>query len=255
MEHLEPVRITPRRILDAGAGTGIGTRRLARAYPSARVVSLDASLPMLRAARGGRPRWLRLHGKRVYACGDAEALPVAGASIDLVVSNLMLPSCTTPDAAFAEFHRVLKPGGLLMFSSLGPDTLHELRESWSAIDSGVHVHAFIDMHDVGDALMRAGFRDVVMDSERFTAEYPDVTALMDELKHLGVSNAAVGSRAGLTTRTQLRAMAAEYERHRRKASLPASFEVVFGHAWRNPATSVDVPGDDLMRSVEQRRQR
>ncbi len=195
----------------------------------------------------GRRRGLRWFSKRVFACGDSEALPVADASIDLLVSSLMLPSCSSPDAAFAEFHRVLKPGGLLMFSSLGPDTLRELRASWMAVDSRVHVHAFIDMHDLGDALLRAGLRDVVMDTERITAEYRDVATLMAELKQLGVSNAAHGCRAGLTTAAHLSAMAAEYERRRRDAILPASFEVVFGHGWRAPSRSVEVSTDAMLR--------
>ncbi len=172
---------------------------------------------------------------------------MADASIDLLVSSLMLPSCPAPDAALAEFHRVLKPGGLVMFSSLGPDTLRELRASWMAVDSGVHVHAFIDMHDLGDALLRAGLRDVVMDSERITAEYRDVATLMTELKQLGVSNAAHGCRSGLTTPAQLAAMTAEYERQRRDAIIPASFEIVFGHAWRAPSRSVEVATDAMMR--------
>ena len=243
MEHLQPVRIVPERILDVGAGTGICSRRLARRYRSARIVSLDCSQAMLHTGRGRGPRWF---SRRVFACGDAEALPVADASIDLLVSSLMLPSCASPDAALAEFHRVLKPGGLLMFASLGPDTLQELRAAWMAVDRHVHVHAFIDMHDLGDALMRAGLRDVVMDTERITAEYRDVATLLTDLKRLGASNAARGCRAGLTTPSQLATMTSEYERLRRDRVLPASFEVVFGHAWRTATRSIAVSGDALM---------
>jgi len=238
MEHLQPVRFQPALILDVGAGTGICSRLLTRHYPRARVISMDFSMAMLRAARGRRPRWL---SKRSVAAGDGEALPVADNSIDLLVSSLMLPSCPTPDAALLEFRRVLKPGGLLMFSSLGPDTLRELRAAWSVVDGHVHVHAFIDMHDLGDALLRAGFSDVVMDTERVTGRYPDVAALMTELKRLGVSNAALGRTKGLTTPARLAAMVSEYESFRTQSHLPASFEVVFAHAWRLPARSVDVP--------------
>ncbi|GMQ75795.1 MAG: malonyl-ACP O-methyltransferase BioC [Gammaproteobacteria bacterium] len=237
MEHLQPVRIQPARILDVGAGTGICSQLLSRRYRSARVTLVDCSMPMLRAARGRGPRWF---SKCAFACGDGESLPVADGSIDLLVSSLMLPSCTSPDPVLAEFQRVLKPGGLLMFSSLGPDTLRELRESWLAVDPDVHVHAFLDMHDLGDALLRAGLRDVVMDTERITGRYRDAATLMGELKRLGVSNAARGCRAGLTTSALVEAMVSQYERHRRDATLPASFEVVFGHAWRAPPRSVDV---------------
>jgi malonyl-CoA O-methyltransferase len=237
MEHLRPVRIQPARILDVGAGTGICSRLLSRRYRSARVILVDCSKPMLRAARHRVPRWF---SKCAFACGDGQSLPVADGSIDLLVSSLMLPSCASPEAILAEFQRVLKPGGLLMFSSLGPDTLCELRESWMAVDPAVHVHAFFDMHDLGDALLRAGLCDVVMDTERITGRYRDAATLMGELKRLGVSNAARGCRAGLTTPALLEAMASEYERFRSGATLPASFEVVFGHAWRAPLHSVDV---------------
>ena len=237
MEHLQPVRIQPARILDVGAGTGICSRLLTRHYRRARVVAMDSSMAMLRAARGRGPRWF---SKRTLAAGDGEALPVADNSIDLLVSSLMLASCPTPDAALLEFHRVLKPGGLLMFSSLGPDTLRELRAAWSVVDGQVHVHAFIDMHDLGDALLRAGFSDVVMDTERVTGRYPDVAALMTELKGLGLSNAARGRQKSLTTPAQLAAMISEYERFRAPPDLPASFEIVFGHAWRLPSRSVEV---------------
>lgn len=244
MEHLQPVRIEPRRILDVGAGTGICSRRLVRRYRRARVICIDSSLAMLGAGRGRR--WL---SRRPLACGDAEALPLADASVDLLVSSLMLPSCATPDAALAEFRRVLAPGALLMIATLGPDTLQELRAAWQAVDSHVHVHAFIDMHDLGDALLRAGLSDVVMDSERITAQYRDVATLLAELKRLGASNAARGRRAGLTTPSQLAAMCAAYESRRREALLPASFEVVYGHAWRAPPRSVEVAGDALLDAV------
>ena len=241
MEHLQPVRFQPARILDVGAGTGICSRLLARHYRRARVICIDSSMAMLGAARGGVPWWFSK--KRAAACGDGASLPVADNSIDLLVSSLMLPSCPTPDAVLVEFHRVLKPGGLLMFSSLGPDTLGELRAAWSAVDAQVHVHAFIDMHDLGDALLRAGFSDVVMDTERVTGRYPEVAKLMTELKRLGVSNAARGCHKSLMTPAHLAAMTLAYERFRGDADLPASFEVVFGHGWRQPSRSVDVsPG-------------
>ena len=249
MEHLLPVRMQPARILDAGAGTGICSRLLCRHYPRARVIALDSCPPMLRAGRPRGPRSPRRHSRPVLACGDAQSLPLADASIHLVVSSLMLPSCPAPDAVLAEFHRVLAPGGLLMFSTLGPDTLWELRESWLAVDDKVHVHAFFDMHDLGDALLRAGFQDVVMDVERFQGRYPDVTVLARELKALGTANAACGSGKGLTTRAHITALEQAYEAFRKDQTLPASFEVVFGHAWRTPAHTVEVSADAMLRAT------
>jgi malonyl-CoA O-methyltransferase len=245
IEHLQPVRIQPARILDAGAGTGICSRLLSRLYPSARIISLDCSSAMLRAGRGRGPRWF---SKRAFACGEAESLPLADDSIDLLVSSLMLPSCPSADAVLAEFRRVLRPGGLLMFSSLGPDTLWELRESWLSVDPAVHVHAFIDMHDLGDALLRAGFLDVVMDTERLAGKYPQVSLLNTELKHLGASNAAAGCAKGLTSPARMAAMESAYEAFRCAGSLPASFEIVYGHAWREALKTVSVSADALRRT-------
>jgi malonyl-CoA O-methyltransferase len=244
MEHLLPVRMQPERILDVGAGTGICARLLSAQYRSARVISVDCAIPALHVARAHAPRWFSKHA---YACGDADALPVADASIDLLVSSLMLPSYPSTDAVLAEFYRVLRPGGLLMFSSLGPDTLRELRDAWMGVDRHVHVHAFVDMHDLGDALLRAGLRDVVMDTERVTGRYRDLATLTRELKQLGVNNAAKGRPKSLTTAARLAALAAEYEHLRRDTMLPASFEIVFAHAWRAPQHSVEVRADALLR--------
>jgi len=249
MEHLQPVRIQPARILDAGAGTGICSRLLSRQYPSARIIALDCSISMLRIARGRVPRWF---SRRALACGDAESLPLTDHSIDLLVSSLMLPSCPSPDAVLTEFRRVLRPGGLLMFASLGPDTLWELRESWAAVDPAVRVHAFIDMHDLGDALLRTGFVDVVMDTERFTGRYSQVSDLHTELKSLGTSNAAAGGAKGLTTPARLAAMASAYEAFRSNGQLPASFEIVFGHAWCKASRTVEVSAPGLLGRTRQR---
>jgi malonyl-CoA O-methyltransferase len=235
MEHLQPVRMQPTRILDVGAGTGICSRLLSRQYASARLIALDCSPSMLALGRSPWPRWIR---KRVSVCADAQHLPLEDRSIDLLVSSLMLQSCAQPERMLAEFHRVLAPGGLLMLASLGPDTLWQLRESWKAVDAHVHVHAFIDMHDLGDALQRAGFQDVVMDTERFTRHYQDVRALASELQALGSANAAHGCHKGLTTPARFARMAAAYEAFRNGNGVPASYEVVFGHAWRAPAHTV-----------------
>lgn len=245
MDHLAPVRMEPRRVLDVGAGTGICSRLLARRYPGARVLAVDSSHPMLQVARRRGRRWF---AKRGFACGDAERLPLADASVDLVVSSLMLQSCESPDAALAEFYRVLAPGGLLMFTTLGPDSLMELRESWLSVGPEIRVHGFIDMHDLGDALLRAGFQDVVMDTERMTGRYGQVSDLARDLKRLGASNAAKGSPRGLTTPGRLAAMTAAYETLRADGTLPASFEIVFGHAWRQPPRTVAVPTDTLQRA-------
>lgn len=226
LARLDLTALTPRVVVDAGAGTGQASRALKRRYPKALVVALDFSRPMLQAA-GRRQSWLRRFA-RVQAA--AEQLPLADGSVDLIVSNLMLQWCD-PDPVFAEFRRVLAPSGLLCFTSFGPDTLRELRSAWSKVDSRTHVNQFIDMHDLGDALVRAGFSSPVLDVERYTLTYLDVGRLAADLKHTGARNATLGRPRGLTGRRGFAALQAAYEVFRQEGRLPATYEVVFGHAW------------------------
>jgi malonyl-CoA O-methyltransferase len=188
LERLDLVRLQPARVLDLGAGTGEFSKALLKRYRKANVVSLDLALNMLRhtQSRGG---WLR---KPACVCGDGERLPFADDSFELVFSNLMLQWCMDLEPVFTELRRVLAPGGLLMFTTFGPDTLRELRASWEAIDGYTHVNAFIDMHDVGDALVRTHWAEPVMDSERITVTYREVRTLMQDLKHLGAHNVTAG---------------------------------------------------------------
>jgi malonyl-CoA O-methyltransferase len=238
LERLSLTTLEPQTVLDAGAGTGHASRALKRRYPKALVIALDFSSEMLRAA--GRQRsWLRPF-ERVQA--DAQLLPLGDGSVDLIVSNLLLQWCD-PDAVFAESRRVLRPGGLLTFSAFGPDTLRELRSAWAQVDSRTHVHPFIDMHDLGDALVRAGFSAPVLDVERFTLQYLDVRKVAEDLKATGARNATVGRQRGLTGPRKFAAMQAAYESFRRDGRLPATYEVVFAHAWV-PAQSARRPSND-----------
>jgi malonyl-CoA O-methyltransferase len=241
IERLDLIKLQPKTILDVGAGTGVFSESLDKRYKQARVISLDLAPRMLQQARQ-RKSWLaRRLSTQALVCGDAEALPIADHSIDLIFSSLMLQWCSDLEHTFAEFRRVLRPGGLLMFATFGPDTLKELRNSWLAADEGsrVHVHDFIDMHDVGDALMRAGLADPVMDVEHFTLTYSDVYQLMRELKTLGAHNVATDRNHGLTGKTRLQRMAAAYEQFRQQGVLPATYEVVYGHAWGTERTATD----------------
>lgn len=239
LERLNYIRLQPNIIADIGAGTGRLSKALAQRYKQARVIALDLAPNMLRAARRHAGTMARLLRRQSFICADAERLPLADQSTDMLFSNLTLQWCDDPDTVFAEFRRVIKPGGMALFSSFGPDTLKELRDSWAAADRAVHVSAFIDMHDIGDALLRSGFADPVMDAERFTLTYPDVHALMKELKLLGAHNAASGRSRNLTGKGRLRSMTAAYERYRDNGALPASFEVVYGLAWAPAITATD----------------
>lgn len=232
LERLELMRITPLRVLDAGCGTGEAIAPLSARYPRAELIALDLAPGMARRAQARRGLWQRLRrGPLTALAGDLEALPLADASIDLVFCNLALQWCSEPDRAFGELARVLRPGGLLLFTSFGPDTLRELRQAWAAVDGAVHVNRFLDLHDVGDALVRAGFREPVMDVEHLTLTYADVRDLMRELKGIGAHNVNAGRPRGLTGRARLAALADAYEPLRRDGRLPASWEVVYGTAW------------------------
>jgi len=227
LERLDLVRIEPSAVLDMGTGTGHAALALKRRYPGSLVVGLDLAESMLLEA--ARRQTLLRRFRRV--CADAASLPFRAASFDIVFSNLMLQWCDEPDRVFTECRRVLRPGGLLTFASFGPDTLRELRDAWSAADDRVHVSRFIDMHDLGDALLRAGLAEPVMDVERHVMTYAEVRDLMLDLKAIGAHNASAGRSRGLTGKAAFARMTAAYEAFRRDGKLLATYEVVYGHAW------------------------
>ena len=248
MERLDYVRLQPRRVLDLGAGTGMFTKALMKRYRKADVVALDIARPMLQRVKQ-RAGWLRKPG---CVCGDSESLPFADDSFDLIFSNLMLQWCSDLQATFVELRRVLSPGGLLMFTTFGPDTLMELRASWEAVDGYTHVNSFIDLHDVGDSLMHAHWAEPVMDSEYITVTYPELRGLMQDLKQIGAHNVTSGRPRGLTGKRHLQQLVEAYEPFRKDGVLPASYEVVYGHAWspdnkHSQHGSQDVPLVDLER--------
>ena len=250
LERLDIVRLAPAAVLDLGTGTGLASRELKRRYPSAKVLALDLSLPMLRQSA----RQQRLLRRFAPVCGDAHRLPLRTGSVDLVLSNLLLEWCHDPDAVFAEVARVLRPKGLFTFTTVGPDTLKELRELWRGLDACTHVHRFIDMHDFGDALVRAGLAEPVMDTERLTVTYPSLTALHQELRHSGAGNLAFGRPRGLTGRTRAAALAARTEALARNGQLSISVEVIHGHAWAGERKARR-SGDEVLVPLEALRSR
>ncbi len=227
LERLDWIKFQPQTVLELGCGTGHCTRALERRYRKARFIALDLAEAMLRRARRGGG-WRH---KTRYLCGDAERLPVADASVDLLFSNLTLQWCNDLVATFREFQRVLRPGGVVMFSTFGPDTLGELRAAWAQVDGRSHVNRFLDLHDVGDAMLGAGLGEPVMDVDRLCVEYEQVRDLMRDLKALGAHNVTADRPQGLTGRQRLAAVVQAYEPLRRGGRLPASYEVVYGHAW------------------------
>lgn len=244
-ERLDLVTLQPQRILDVGCGTGADLRLLAERYPGAERIGCDFSLAMLREAGEELPWFKRLlPGGRareaLRVCGEAGRLPFANGSASLVWSNLVLHWLTDPLPAFREMHRVLAVDGLLMFTAFGPDTLKELRRCFVQTDPVPHVHRFIDMHDLGDALVKAGFAEPVMDMETITLAYDSFDALLRDLRTSGAQCALAGRRRGLAGKKRWAQVRAAYEMHRRDGRLPASFEVVYGHAWKpKPRTLAD----------------
>jgi malonyl-CoA O-methyltransferase len=225
LERLDYVKIAPRRILDAGSGRARQSRALAERYAGAHVIALDFALPML-PRRGPIARWL---GRGATAlCADFQRLPIAAASVDLVWCNLALQWASDPLQAFREFERVLAPEGLVLFSTLGPDTLKELRAAAGA----ARVHEFIDMHDLGDMLVAAGFSAPVMDMEQLVIDYGAGARLLEDLRSSGQTNARVDRSRGLRGRGFLRKF--------RGAPLRATFEVVYGHGWKRAAVDPEV---------------
>lgn len=232
LSRLDYVRQQPARLLDAGCGTGHATADLQKRYPAADVLALDLALPMVERACARSSLLRRWSGRALRGvCADIEQLPLRAGTIDLLWSNLALQWVNDPMRAFAEFRRVLAPGGLLMFSTFGPDTLKELREAYRGTDQHTHVNRFVDLHDLGDMLVQSGFADPVMDMEQLTLTYKDVRALMRDLKAIGAHNVTAGRPQGIGARATLAAVERNYEQWRRDDRLPATFEVIYGHAW------------------------
>ncbi len=251
-DHLDGVKIEPQRILDAGCGTGFGSSLLRARFPRANVIGLDLAQSMLRQAlarqRGGA--WEKLRARLIPGaprfqalCGDIEQLPLARASLDMVWSSLALQwvggGVTGLQAAFRQMRHALRPGGLLIFASFGPDTLKELRAASTGLDAYHHVNRFIDMHDVGDALVHAGFGNPVMEMEQITLTYADLPALLRDLRQIGAHTVLEGRRTGLMGKTAWKRLQRNYEEFRRQDRLPASYEVVYGHAWAEHAPKLD----------------
>ena len=225
--RLEPFKFEPRVVLDLGAGTGRAARELKRRYRRALVIALDLAPGMLREAR----RHQHLFRRFERVCADALRLPLKDASVDLVFSSLMLQWCDPLDEAFAEVRRVLNPEGFFAFSTFGPDTLKELRGAWAEADGYSHVNHFADMHDVGEALVRAGLSEPVLDVDRVLLSYPDALTLMRDLKAIGAHNVTAGRPRALMGKARLQRMQNAYEALRHESGLPATYEVIYGATW------------------------
>jgi len=235
LDRLDDFKLPPLHcIADVGCGSGYLSHQLQQRYPQTHILGYDLAQALLQQAQQQhRSAWWQWQRPRVqFICADAARLPLADNSVDLLLSNLMLQWCDDVRAVFAELARVLKPNGILLFSTFGPDTLKELRHSWAQADgTHSHVNRFIDMHDLGDALLAAGVLDPVMDTDWIVRTYRDVFHLMAELKGIGAHNITHGRQRGLTGKRRFRAMLEAYRAFQRDdGHVPATYEVVYGHA-------------------------
>jgi len=256
LERLACIKLQPSSVLDAGAGTGYALGDLQQRYPQAKLTALDLAPAMLRQARSREGLLARASARlfgtpRAYVCGDLAALPLAANSQGLVFSNAALQWCNDLPQVFRELLRVLKVDGLLMFTTFGPDTLQELRAAFGAVDAKPHTNRFLDLHDIGDLLLQAGFADPVMDREVLTLTYDTARDMMRDLKAIGAHNTAAGRSRGLYGKARWAKVNAELERFRREGKLPATYEVIYGHAWK-PAPRRIEDGRAILRFQERR---
>jgi malonyl-CoA O-methyltransferase len=231
LARLALLKTPPRKILDLGAGTGWLTQQLRQRYPKAQIIGADIALKMMQYAQQQQPKgWFKT--KNYYCCSDAEQLCFKAQSVDLVISNCAFQWCNDYLTLFREIARILTPQGTLFFSSLGPDTLKELRHSFAQIDNKIHIHSFIDMHDIGDNLLRSGFKDPVMEMEKIVVEHPNLSSLLRELKGTGSRNLDPRRAPGLSSANLLKKLKQHYQSYLTpQQRLPATFEVIYGHAW------------------------
>ncbi len=236
LSRLDYIKHAPDVIIDAGSGTGHGTRQLRLRYPGARMLAVDIAPAMHFQARPFVSWWKQLLAVRgnqtSHVCGDIEQMPLKDSCAGLVWSNLTLQWCNDINRTLAEVHRVLQAGGLFMFSTFGPDTLKELRQAFRSADNYSHINRFTDMHDIGDMLVHNGFATPVMDMEYIVLTYDDVTSVMRDLKAIGAHNVTQGRRRGLTGKILWQTGINQYETLRIEGKLPATFEVIYGHAWK-----------------------
>ncbi len=248
LERLQLVRLEPACIVDLGSATGKGAAELAAAFPGARVVAVDRSLAMLKRTQA------RCAGVEVAAvAGDAERLPLADNSVDLIFANLLLPWCA-PDIVFGEMARVLRKGGLATFTTVGPGTLAEVRRAWGHSDDAIHVHGFIDMHDIGDLAVRAGLTEPVMDVDTLRVTYRNTISLVADLRACGAANVAAGRRTTLTGRKRWSEFRDALEATRDDGRFAVTVELIFGQAWGDGAGGVRVRGEAVISLEEMARQ-
>lgn len=227
-DRLHYLKINPRYILDLGCGTGVFSRRLRQHYPKAEIIGLDLAVAMLKKAKEKqcfRKKWLLING-------DMNQLPFPSGLFDLIFANQVIHWANSLPHIFGEMNRIMNPNGCFMFSTLGPDTFFELKNSWSH-DGYAHTNEFVDMHDIGDALLHARFLDPVVDMEMLGVRYKSLSQLLKALKAQGVRNVNPGRNRGLTGKRSFEKFKQSMLAFKTEAGhYPLSYEVIYGHAWK-----------------------
>ncbi len=239
LERLELMNIKPKHVLDAGCGTGYCSRALKKKYKKAKITGVDIAQGMIDYAKQHNGLFSKIQLSQIgfskidYQCADINKLPFANNYFDLVFSNLTVQWIMEPKVAFLELNRVLKPGGILIFSSMGEDTLTELKQSWSTVDKEIHVNHFFDMKQVGDQVFSSNFENTVMDRDIITMTYKTMVGLMKDLKAIGANNLNSERAKGLMGKAKFNQLKAAYEKFRwEDGQLPATYDVIYGHAWK-----------------------
>ncbi len=241
LSRLDFMTMQPQRIIDLGAGTGYFTHKLTKRYRKANVIALDFAQAMMQYAKRKKSLLMKSH----YLCADMHHIPLPDHSVDLIYSNCALQWSNHLSDVLREVQRVLMPEGLFMFTSMGPDTLKELRASWAAADNEQHVNEFIDMHDIGDLLLHCQFSDPVMDMEMIQLEYADINVMMRELKSLGAHNVLKQRQRTLTGKGKLQKMLTAYQSFQlANGYYPASYEIIYGHAWKTKESHTFVANEE-----------
>ena len=249
-ERMAPAVIDARVVLDLGCATGSATHPLAKRFRGATILAVDLSLPMLQLCRAKRG-WF---SKTSAVQADASTLPFADQSVDVVFANLLLPWVNDPAEVALEVSRVLRKDGLFFFASLGPDSLLEIRDAWAGVDDRSHVNRFLDMHDIGDLMVRAGLRDPVLDVDRLTVSYNDADDLFRDLTAAGARNSLQDRNRSLVGRKHFGAMRRRLENAGPDGRIELDLELVYGHCWggRPPLPEGDVRIDASAIAVRKR---
>ena len=227
LSRLQPLIVDAKTVVDLGSATSSAQRALAKRFGRVHVVCVDVARNMLRRGRA-KQSWL---AKGSFVQANANKLPFADQSIDVIFANMLLPWVDDPAAVFGEVARVLRKGGIFAFATLGPDSLQEISRAWARVGGSCHVHHFMDMHNLGDGLVQARLGDPVLDVDRLVISYEKSSRLFADLTAVGGRNSLTARCPSLTGKQRFAAMVAELEGASPDGKIHLDLELVYGHCW------------------------